>query len=56
MFSIGTTPVKLNNLIDVTYESMMRAIKILKPGIRLGDIGYEIFTESAKGYSKPPYL
>ena len=29
MFSIGATPVKLNNLIDVTYESMMRAIKIL---------------------------
>jgi methionyl aminopeptidase len=52
MFSIGTTPVKLNNLIDVTYESMMRAIKILKPGKRLGDIGYEIqsFVEE-KGFS-----
>ena len=52
MFSIGKTPVKLNNLIDATYESMMRAIKILKPGIRLGDIGYEIqsFVEE-KGFS-----
>ena len=52
MFSIGKTPVKLKNLIDVTYESMMRAIKILKPGIRLGDIGYEIqsFVED-KGFS-----
>ena len=52
MFSIGKTPIKLNNLIDVTYESMMRAIKILKPGIRLGDIGYEIqsFVEE-KGFS-----
>ena len=52
MFSIGKTSVKLNNLIDVTYESMMRAIKILKPGIRLGDIGYEIqsFVED-KGFS-----
>ena len=52
MFCIGKTSVKLNNLIDVTYESMMRAIKILKPGIRLGDIGYEIqsFVEE-KGYS-----
>jgi methionyl aminopeptidase len=29
MFSIGKTSVKLNNLIDTTYESMMRAIKIL---------------------------
>jgi methionyl aminopeptidase len=52
MFSIGNTSVKLNNLIDTTYESMMRAIKILKPGIRLGDIGYEIqsFVEE-KGFS-----
>ncbi len=38
--------------IDVTYESMMKAIKILKPGIKLGDIGYEIqsFVED-KGFS-----
>ena len=52
MFSIGNTSVKLNILIDTTYESMMRAIKILKPGIRLGDIGYEIqsFVEE-KGFS-----
>ena len=52
MFCIGKTPIKLNNLIDVTYESMMRAIKILKPGIRLGDIGFEIqsFVEE-KGFS-----
>ena len=52
MFSIGKTPVKLNNLINITYESMMRAIKILKPGVKLGDIGYEIqsFVED-KGFS-----
>ena len=42
MFCVGKTPIKLNNLIDATYESMMRAIKILKPGIKIGDIGYEI--------------
>ena len=42
MFCIGKTSVKLNNLIDATYEAMMKAIKILKPGIKLGDIGYEI--------------
>ena len=42
MFCIGKTPIKVNNLIDTTYESMMNAIRILKPGIRLGDIGYEI--------------
>ena len=52
MFCIGKTSVKLNNLIDTTHESMMRAIKILKPGIKLGDIGYEIqsYVEE-KGFS-----
>ena len=52
MFCIGETSVKLNNLIDATYESLMKAIKILKPGIRLGDIGYEIqsYVEQ-KGFS-----
>ena len=52
MFCIGNTSVKLNNLIDTTYESMMRAIKILKPGIKLGDIGFEIqsYVEE-KGFS-----
>ena len=52
MFCVGKTPIKLNNLIDATYESMMRAIKILKPGIKIGDIGYEIqsYVED-KGFS-----
>ncbi len=44
MFCIGKTPVKANNLIEITYNSMMRAIRILKPGIKLGDIGNEIQT------------
>ena len=52
MFCIGNTSIKLNNLIDTTYESMMRAIKILKPGIKIGDIGYEIQSYvEAKGFS-----
>ena len=52
MFCIGNTSVKLNNLINVTYESMIRAIKILKPGIKLGDIGYEIQSHVEKnGFS-----
>ena len=52
MYCIGKTSVKLNNLIDATYEAMMKAIRILKPGIKLGDIGYEIqtFVEN-KGFS-----
>ena len=52
MFIIGTPSIKAKNLIEATYESMMRAIKILKPGIKLGDIGHEIQTFiEGKGYS-----
>ena len=52
MFCVGKTSVKVNNLINATHESMMRAINLLKPGLKLGDIGYEIqsFVEK-KGYS-----
>ena len=52
MFSIGDISVKGKNLIDTTYESMMNGIKILKPGIKVGDIGYEIQSYvEAKGFS-----
>ena len=52
MFCIGKTSVKLNNLIDATYQSMMKAINILKPGIKLGDIGHEIQSYiEEKGFS-----
>ena len=52
MFCVGKISVKTNNLINATYEAMMKAIKILKPGIKLGDIGYEIqsYVEE-KGFS-----
>ena len=52
MFEIGKVSVKTKNLINATYESMMRGIKILKPGIKLGDIGHEIqsYVEE-KGFS-----
>ena len=52
MFTIGNVSIKTKNLIDATYESMMRGIKILKPGIKLGDIGFEIqsYVEE-KGFS-----
>ena len=52
MFCVGKTSVKANNLINTTYESMMNAINILKPGVKLGDIGYEIQTYvEDKGFS-----
>ena len=52
MFCVGKTPIKVNNLIEATYESMMLAIKSLKPGLKLGDIGHTIqsFVEK-KGFS-----
>ena len=52
MFSIGEISIKAKNLIDATYESMIRTIRILKPGIKLGNIGYEIqsYVED-KGFS-----
>ena len=52
MFSVEKISVKANNLINASYESMMKAINILKPGIKLGDIGYEIqsYVED-KGFS-----
>jgi len=42
MYSVGTPSVKANKLIEVTRECLARAIKILKPGLSLGDIGHEI--------------
>ncbi len=52
MFCVGEVSVKANNLINATYESMMKAINILRPGIKLGDIGNEIQTYvESKGFS-----
>ena len=52
MFAIGDISVKAKNLIDATYESMMKAITILKPGVKLGDIGFEIQSHvEKKGFS-----
>ena len=42
MYAVGDISVKSKKLINVTYESLNKAIKILKPGKRIGDIGHEI--------------
>ena len=42
MFCIGETSVKAKKLVDVTYNSMMEAIKILNTKINLGDVGFTI--------------
>ena len=52
MFKIGDISIKAEKLINATYESMMKAIKIVKDGIHLGDIGSTIqrYVE-AEGFS-----
>ena len=42
MFYVGDVAVKSKNLVSATYESMMKAISIIKDGIHLGDIGETI--------------
>ena len=51
-FCVGKVSVKAKNLVEITKEALERSIKILKPGIYLGDIGFEIqnFVEK-NGYS-----
>jgi methionyl aminopeptidase len=52
MFKIGEISIKAEKLVNTTYESMMKAIKIVKEGIQLGDIGSTIqdYVEE-KGFS-----
>jgi len=42
MYAVGEPSIKAQKLINTTYNSLMRAIKILKPGVTLGDIGFTI--------------
>jgi len=51
-YCVGKVSVKAKKLVEITKEALERSIKILKPGICLGDIGHEIqsFVESS-GYS-----
>ena len=51
-YCVGKVSIKAKNLVEITKEALERSIKILKPGIFLGDIGFEIqsFVEK-NGYS-----
>ncbi len=42
MFTVGKPSIRAQRLIDVTYEAMKRGIEMVKPGVRLGDIGHAI--------------
>lgn len=52
MYAVGKIGIKAQKLIDATYEAMMRAIDIVKPGVTTGDIGHAIQSYvEPKGYS-----
>ena len=42
MYAVGPIKRKAARLIDITYESMMRGIGVVKPGATTGDIGHAI--------------
>ena len=42
MYYVGKVGVKARKLCEVTYECLMRAIKLVKPGATLGDLGHAI--------------
>ncbi len=46
MYPVGEIKRAAQRLIDITYESMMAAIEIVRPGVTVGDIGYEIETRA----------
>ncbi len=42
MYCAGPPSTKARNLIDVTYESLQRGLRAVRPGATLGDIGHAI--------------
>jgi len=42
MYLVGDVKLKAKRLVEVTYESMLRGIAIVKPGATTGDIGHAI--------------
>src|SRR5579872_972962 len=42
MFCAGPPSTRARNLIDVTYEALLRGIAAVRPGATLGDIGHAI--------------
>ena len=42
MYPVGNIPRRAERLIEVTHESMMRGIAVIRPGATTGDIGHAI--------------
>jgi len=43
-FLVGVVDPQLKKLVEVTYECMLRGIRVIKPGKKTGDIGHAIET------------
>lgn len=50
MFSVGQIPAHVERLCKITQESLYLAIKMVKPGVRLGDIGAAISAFAHKNH------
>jgi methionyl aminopeptidase len=50
MFNVGEVAPHAQRLIDITQECLYKAIDIVKPGCRLGDIGHVIQQHAEKNY------
>tara|TARA_B100001750_G_scaffold246521_1_gene269104 strand:- start:806 stop:1624 length:819 start_codon:yes stop_codon:yes gene_type:complete len=46
MYAVGDPSVKAKRLMDITYDCLMEAIDLVKPGVTLGDIGHLIQTKA----------
>ncbi len=42
MYFVGNVSVKAKRLVEVTYEALMRAIAVVRPGATVGDIGHAV--------------
>ena len=42
MFFVGEPPIQAKRLVEVTREAMLIGIRMVKPGVRLGDLGHAI--------------
>lgn len=52
MYMIGNVAPKARRLVEMTFEAMWAGIRQVKPGARLGDIGYAIQSHAqSNGYS-----
>lgn len=51
-YSVGTLHAAAKRLVDTTYDAMWKGIRAVKPGARLGDIGWAIERHAKRsGYS-----